>query len=117
MYTISKEFHFSAGHRLLGLEEDHPCGTFHGHNYVLTLFLKSPLLTPEGFVMDYRKLSFIRGWIQKNLDHKYLNDVFQFNPTVENMGSYLFQLFKKDLPLLHAIEISETPKTKCRYEP
>jgi 6-pyruvoyltetrahydropterin/6-carboxytetrahydropterin synthase len=40
MYTISKEFNFSASHQLLGLIKDHPCGRIHGHNYTLKIFLK-----------------------------------------------------------------------------
>ncbi len=52
------------------------------------------------------------------LDHKFLNEVFPLhNTTVENMSKILFDYFKQDYPLLHAIELSETPKTNCRYEP
>lgn len=39
MRTLSKEFHFSAAHRLEGLQEGHPCGRMHGHNYIIRVFL------------------------------------------------------------------------------
>lgn len=115
MYIISKEFHFSASHVLNGLYDGHPCGRLHGHNYILRIFLKGEL-NQVGFVQDYGELKPISVWIDETLDHKHLNEVFDFQPSVENMSKYIFDLFKPQFPLLHAIEISETPKTNCRYE-
>lgn len=117
MITIKKEFHFSSAHQLHGLPADHPCSRLHGHNYVLTVFLTGEVNT-IGFVQDYRDLDKIKNYVDNVLDHKFLNDVFPtHNTTVENMCKILFDIFKQDYPLLSAIEISETPKTNCRYEP
>lgn len=115
MNTISKEFHFSASHVLNGLPEGHPCGRMHGHNYIVKIFLRGEP-NQHGFVQDYRELEPIKRFIDDCLDHKHLNDVFQFQPSVENMTSYIYHMFKPLFPLLHAIEMSETPKTNCRYE-
>lgn len=115
MNTISKEFHFSASHQLHGLKEGHPCGRIHGHNYIIKIFLSGEP-NKDGFVQDYGELKQISQWIDDNLDHKHLNDVFDFQPSVENMSKFLFDMWKKDFPLLSAIEMSETPKTNCRYE-
>ena len=115
MNTISKEFHFSASHQLFGLRDGHPCGRMHGHNYIVKIFLKGEP-NKDGFVQDYSELKPIANWINNNLDHKHLNDVFNFQPSVENMSKHLFEMFKPDFPLLFAIEMSETPKTNCRYE-
>ena len=38
----------------------------------------------------------IKKWIDDTLDHKHLNDVFDFNPTVEFMSKYIFDLFRKN---------------------
>jgi len=116
MNIISKEFHFSASHQLFGLHEDHPCARLHGHNYVIRVFLKGE---PDeiGFVIDYGLLKPIQVYIDTVLDHRHLNEVFPLhNPTVENMSKIIFDYFKPDFPLLYAIEMSETPKTLCRYE-
>jgi 6-pyruvoyltetrahydropterin/6-carboxytetrahydropterin synthase len=112
--TITKEFHFSASHQLFGLEEGHPCGRLHGHNYIVKIELKG---NPNkvGFIQDYNDLKSINNWINKTLDHKHLNDIFDFNPTVELMTIYIYEKFKKEFPLLTAVEMSETPKTNCRY--
>lgn len=117
MLIISKEFHFSSAHQLHGLSEDHPCSRLHGHNYVLKVFIKGEP-NKIGFIQDYRELDKIKKYVDEVLDHKFLNEVFPLhNTTVENMSKILFDYFKQDYPLLHAIELSETPKTNCRYEP
>jgi len=116
MNTISKEFHFSASHILNGLEEGHPCGRLHGHNYVLRVFLRGEPKA-DGFVVDYRKLEPIKTLVDDVLDHNHLNDVFAFQTSVENMTAFIYELFKPTFPELFAVEMSETPKTCCRYEP
>jgi 6-pyruvoyltetrahydropterin/6-carboxytetrahydropterin synthase len=115
MYTISKEFQFSASHQLKDLKDGHPCGRIHGHNYSLKVFLKGEL-NKEGFVQDYSDLKPISDWVDETLDHRNLNDVFDFQTSVENMSKYVFDLFKPQFPLIFAVEMSETPKTNCRYE-
>lgn len=118
MYTIKKEFHFSSAHQLSGLPSTHPCSRLHGHNYILTVFLKSNEIDKVGFVQDYRELDIIKKYVDEVLDHQFLNDIFPFhNTTVENMSKILYDYFKPQVPLLFAVEMSETPKTNCRYEP
>lgn len=116
MYKISKEFAFSASHVLCGLTEEHPCARLHGHNYVVTVHLKSTTLNEVGFVKDYRELQFVKEYIDNELDHRHLNDVFDFNPTAENLAKKLFEIFRPILPELYAVEVSETPKTTAIYE-
>lgn len=117
MITISKEFHFSAAHQLHDLPDDHPCSRLHGHNYILRVFLRGEL-NKVGFVQDYRELEPIKKYVDEMLDHRNLNHVFPMhNTTVEVMSQILFGYFKQDFPNLIAIEMSETPKTNCRYEP
>jgi len=115
MYTISKEFHFSASHQLFGLPVDHPCTRLHGHNYIVIVELTSVNLSKIGFVKDYRELEPIKKFIDENLDHRHLNDVLQFNPTAENIAKFFFKKFKKDFPQLSAIIVKETEKTAARY--
>lgn len=114
-YTITKEFHFSASHVLTGLNDGHPCGRLHGHNYIVKVELKDEFLDKVGFVQDYRELDLIKNFIDENLDHKHLNDFFEFNPTAENMAKWMYFRFKRTIPKLTAIELSETPKTNCRF--
>jgi 6-pyruvoyltetrahydropterin/6-carboxytetrahydropterin synthase len=116
MYIIRKEFAFSASHCLDHLPPEHPCSRVHGHNYTVTVELRSKELNVNAFVLDYRALDPIKKYIDEVLDHRHLNDVFDFSPTAEKMAEYFFNLFKVFIPELYAIEISETPKTNARYE-
>lgn len=119
MYTIRKQFNFSAGHQLTGLPADHPCSRVHGHNYVVTVELRTNERNPLntiGFVQDYRALDPIKQYIDGALDHRHLNDVLLMNPTAENIAKHLYDMFKVHFPLLVAVEVSETPKTTARYE-
>ena len=63
MFTISKRFSFSAHHRLDAFRtpewpdddpRQHPCSRDHGHNYIVEVDLAAPILSPVGFVVDYR---------------------------------------------------------------
>lgn len=118
MYKISKEFAFSAAHSLFGLPDEHPCSRLHGHNYVVTIHLKSDKLNPHGFVRDYNELNFIKEYIDIKLDHRNLNEILApLNSSAENIAKLLFDAFKPQLPELYAVEVSETPKTSAIYEP
>jgi 6-pyruvoyltetrahydropterin/6-carboxytetrahydropterin synthase len=117
MYRIEKEFHFSSAHQLKGLPESHPCSRLHGHNYIMKVVLESNSLNDVGFVVDYRELEMIKNYVDNVLDHRNLNDIFpDINTTVENMCKIIYDKFKFYYPMLVAIEMSETPKTNCRYE-
>lgn len=115
MFTIRKEFSCCSSHVLNGLPKEHPCARLHGHNYTIVVELKSDKVNEVGFVYDYRGLDAIKAWVDDVMDHHHLNDVFDFNPTAENMAKYIFDLFKPTYPQISAVEVSETPKTNARY--
>lgn len=117
MYTITKEFHFCAGHHLIGLPEGHPCAKPHGHNYLVKVELKSSVLNKHYFVQDYGELKPIKDWIDTKLDHQNLNEILTNQPSAENIAYYIYHEFKHKFPRLSAVEVSETPKTVARYEP
>ena len=117
MYKISKEFSFDAAHKLEGLPEEHPCTKLHGHTYVVIVELEANFLSELGFVVDYRNLAPIKEFIDKYLDHQYLNDALSFNPTAENIAKFLFNSFRKAFPQLVSVSVKETPKTMATYSP
>lgn len=120
--TISKDFTFSASHRLAGLADDHPCSRLHGHNYTVRLELTGHT-DHVGFVLDYRELAFFKELLDDTLDHRDLNDVLgdDFNPTAEHLAHWLLDItmaqleaYQRDaLDRLTAVRVSvsETPKT------
>ena len=117
MYKISKQFSFSASHTLDLLPKEHPCARIHGHNYFVTIHLKSETLNEYGFVKDYKDLIAVKQFIDETLDHSHLNDRISGTPTSENIARFIYDRFKSEIPELYAVEISETPQTSCIYEP
>lgn len=116
MYIISKEFNFSASHQLELLPNEHPCSRLHGHNYIVKLVLKALILDNNGFVQDYRELDFFKKYIDKNIDHRHLNDIFNSkNVTAEFLAKYFYDYCKPKIPNLYAVHVSETPKTWAEY--
>lgn len=117
MFTIEKEFGFSASHKLIGLPSDHQCSRLHGHNYAVILTLKSETLNDVGFVRDYRELDAVKEWLNSTFDHRHLNDCVSFNPTAENLAKFIFEQYRTFLPELISVTVKETEKTRATYEP
>jgi len=118
MFTISKEFHFSASHQLDHLPDGHQCARLHGHNYIIRVVLEGGL-NDDGFVRDYADLDPIREFIDNNLDHRHLNDVLgkSLYTTAENLAWYLYSRFTNMIPEIREVQVSETPKTWATYRP
>jgi 6-pyruvoyltetrahydropterin/6-carboxytetrahydropterin synthase len=116
MYFISKQFHFSASHRLEHLPENHPCYRLHGHNYVVELILRTNELDRNGFVVDYRELEPFKRIIDNELDHRHLNDILPDMTSAECLAQWLYGRAKQFWPnLIYSVRISETPKTWAEF--
>jgi 6-pyruvoyltetrahydropterin/6-carboxytetrahydropterin synthase len=121
MYSISKDFEFSASHQLTGLPEGHQCSRLHGHNYKVRLILSAKNLVIPGFVIDYGELKWFKEHLDAHYDHKHLNDVVVFNPTAEYMARHFFDVVSKWLlengciGVKCMVSVSETEKTWASY--
>lgn len=129
---IAHRFHeFSYGHRVVG--QGGKCEHLHGHNGVVTFHVAADGLDAVGRVIDF---SFIKtllcDWIEKNWDHRFLvwekdplKDalcaldekvvVVPFNPTAENLGTYLIEeVAPKLLPEgVELVKVNFQETTKC----
>lgn len=85
MYYISKRFEISGAHNLT-LDYESKCQRLHGHNWIVTVYCRSKDLDKNGMVCDF---AHIKGIVNEKLDHRYLNDVFDFNPTAENIAHWI----------------------------
>lgn len=121
MWTVSKDFTFSASHRLEGLEPGHKCGRLHGHGYRVRVELSSAHLDRHGFVLDYGELSPFAAYLQGQLDHRHLNDVIDFQPSAENLAALLHGVVLDVVPVpasvTVAVGVSETEKTWAWWRP
>lgn len=118
MFRITKEFHFSAAHRLKGLPENHACSREHGHNYLVLVELASRELDEVGFVIDFGKLKPLKQYIDTTFDHKHLNDVPALKgrqTSAEILAEHFYQWCKARWPQTSKVSISETPKCWASY--
>lgn len=114
VYTISKTFNFAAAHYLMELPPDHPCTRLHGHTYTVEVILRGPV-NAAGMVRDYTDLKDIKGYLS-GFDHRYLNEIVLFSPTVENLASHFLHTFRQWIPEVVAVRVSEGVTTwgECR---
>lgn len=85
MYYVSKRMEIAGAHRL-NLSYDSPCSKLHGHNWIVIVYCKSPELNQNGMIVDFAK---IKKEIHGVLDHQFLNEIIDFNPTAENMAKWI----------------------------
>ena len=85
MYYVSKRMEIAACHRL-NLSYKSKCSNVHGHNWIITVFCKAEELNLDGMVCDFKH---IKDMIHGYLDHGNLNELFDFNPTAENIAKWI----------------------------
>ena len=119
MYRLRVETHFDAAHKLLGYPGE--CANLHGHRWrVIVSFDFSTLQkcaggTCEGIAQDFKVLKEDINAILP--DHTCLNDLFDFNPTAENIARWIYErLYEKGLPV-HSVEVYETPACSVLFLP
>lgn len=117
MYTIAKQFHFSASHVIAGLPDGHPCARLHGHNYAVELVLAAPTLDAIGFVVDYGELKPFQRILDEELDHRHLNEVITGPTTAEFLAFYLHGRARAIWSQVVAVRVSETPRTWAEFRP
>lgn len=108
MYEVIKRLEISAAHRL-SLDYESKCSNLHGHNWIVTVYLRSEELNQNGMIMDFTE---IKRRIQERLDHKVINDVVEFNPTAENMAEFICDELA---PYCYRVEVEESENNKAVY--
>ena len=79
-----------AGSHQLSLSYESKCSRLHGHNWHITVFLASTSLNADGMVVDF---THIKESIKGYLDHGNFNDLLPFNPTAENIATWVVEQF------------------------
>lgn len=110
MYYVRKTLEISAGHKL-DLPYDSKCKNLHGHNWnvVVCCKCKDDELEDYGMVLDFVK---IKELVQDKLDHQYINDIVDFNPTAENLARWIVNT----VPKCYRVEIEESKNNWACYE-
>ncbi len=108
MYYVKKRIEISAAHRL-SLSYESKCTQLHGHNWIITVECRSRELNEDGMVVDF---THIKNKVLQLLDHKILNDVFDFNPTAENIARWVVET----VPKCWRCEVQESEGNIAVYE-
>jgi 6-pyruvoyltetrahydropterin/6-carboxytetrahydropterin synthase len=109
---ITREFTFDSCHKLI--DYDGKCANLHGHTYHLQISLKRRIDSETGMVIDFGDLNkIVSKLVLEKIDHVYLNDVMDINPTAENMICWIWKQLEKEPigELLSKIKLWETPNS------
>lgn len=107
MFTVTKRMTVSGAHKL-NLDYPSKCSNLHGHNWVITVTLKRNELDKNGMVYDFTKIK----EIVNKLDHVFINNVVDFNPTAENIARFLCNI----IPYCVKVTVQETEGNEATYE-
>lgn len=108
MYTATKRLEISAAHQL-SLNYESKCKNLHGHNWIIYVTCQSETLDANGMVVDFKH---IKNIVSDVLDHQYLNDVLQCNPTAENIARWIC----KKVPHCVKVSVQESEGNVAVYE-
>lgn len=120
MYRVSKKMEICAMHHL-DLDYVSPCSGPHGHNWFITVEIEGIQLNNNGMLIDF---TVIKELIHSKMDHKNLNEVFDFNPTAENIAFWVSKeidnYLRETLGLLFAhcskVRVEETQGNYAEWE-
>lgn len=121
MFTVFKEYRFSAAHAIRGHRGG--CQNLHGHNYRVRVHVASQELDELGMVIDFADLKRILEEILDRFDHAVINDQPPFdtrNTTAELLAHYVAEEVARRLPAgrsLRKVEVWETDASCAVYEP
>lgn len=108
MYYVSKKIEVAGAHQLK-LNYESKCSNLHGHNWWITVYCKSKELDENGMVIDFKH---IKNLVSDKLDHQYLNNLFDFNPTAENIAKWICD----NVPKCYKVEVQESDGNIAIYE-
>ena len=95
---------------------------FHGHNYVLEVWIEGAIDTETGYVIDLKIVKdLIKNEITDRFDHKNLNldckEFLNLNPTAENIAVVCWNLLRSELDAKYEliIKLWETENNLVEY--
>ncbi len=96
---------------------------FHGHNYVLEVWIEGAIDTETGYVIDLKIVKdLIKNEITDRFDHKNLNldckEFLNLNPTAENIAVVCWNLLRAELDAKYELSIKlwETENNLVEYK-
>lgn len=125
MYTVFKDFTFSAAHQIRG--HTGGCENVHGHNYRVRVQVAAETLDRLGMVIDFADLKALAQEVLGRFDHRLLNELPPFderNTTAELLAEYVYGEVQTRLRAGHGgrvrvrrVEVWESDSSCAVFEP
>lgn len=123
LVEVTKEFTFDSSHKLM--QYLGKCANLHGHTYKLQVTVVGTV-NEIGLVLDFKVLKkIVEDKVVNSLDHEYINNVVEYNPTCENMVIDIFNTLKSEIEELNKkspnfmslsqVKLYETPTSFAVY--
>ena len=94
-WTLKVRDKFQAAHFLKNYKGK--CEKIHGHTFMVEVNIRVQSLTEAGIGIDFTE---IKERLHELLpDHTLLNDIYDFNPSAENLSRRLYSDLKKMFPV------------------
>ena len=120
MFEIEIDRTFSAAHQLRGYNGD--CCKLHGHNYKVTVVVRSEELDEIGIALDFKKLKSELDALLAEYDHTNLSELPEFqtiNPTSENLARTIYRKIGAKMNggsiQVHRVRIGEPDHSAVTY--
>lgn len=93
--SVTKIFSIDSAHKLI--DYNGACENLHGHTYKLEVTVTAEV-DVYGFIIDFNILKdVVKDHIISKIDHKYFNDIFDFNPTCEHVAMWIWDRLEEQL--------------------
>lgn len=110
MYEACYQTTFVAQHAIDPLRPE-----VHEHEWVFRLTVSSEQLVSPGITVDYYVLD---RQVKACLPHgRLLNELYEFEPTAENLAREFYEQLKPQFPLLTSVSVGEFEAFMCTYRP
>jgi len=109
-WLLSVKDKFQAAHYLR--EYKGKCERVHGHTFQVEVKIEVRGLDPTGLGIDFTEIK--RTLADILPDHVLLNDVYDFNPTAENLARRFFEDMKKHYPV-KTVTVWESEDASASY--
>lgn len=120
MFEIEIDRSFSAAHQLRGYNGD--CCKLHGHNYKITVTVRSSELDEIGIALDFKKLKAELDALLTEYDHSNLSELADFqavNPTSENLARTIYRKISEKMNSgtirVHRVRVGESDHSAVTY--
>ena len=115
MYELKVVTHFAAAHQLKMVAQK--CENLHGHNWKIEICIAGENLNEAGVLIDFGELKQHVSIIMAKLDHKFLNELDDFNddypPSSENIAHYIAKTLQS---MVYSLDIKVTRVTAWESE-